>query len=127
MHFNPDKPIVVETDTSNYVSVSILSQHDENNVVRPIAFYFKITGQSNATRKYMKRNSLSSSESLKNEDPSWKECYTLSVSYQTIKTWSTRWVSNNSTEDKPDGRNTYPVLTASLPTALESKGENQLL
>ena len=38
-HFDPDKKIVVETDTSDYVSAGILSQFDESNVLRPVAFF----------------------------------------------------------------------------------------
>lgn len=33
MHFDPDKPIVVDTDASDYVSTGILSQHDNNHVL----------------------------------------------------------------------------------------------
>lgn len=38
-HFNPDKKIVVETDASDYMSAGILSQFDECNILRPVAFF----------------------------------------------------------------------------------------
>ena len=40
-HFDPDRKIVVETDASDYVSAGILSQYDDNGILRPIAFYSK--------------------------------------------------------------------------------------
>ena len=40
-HYDPDRKIVVETDASDYVSAGILSQYDDNNVLRPIAFFSK--------------------------------------------------------------------------------------
>ena len=41
LHFNPYKPIIVETDASDYVSAGILSQYDNENVLRPIAYFSK--------------------------------------------------------------------------------------
>ena len=41
MHFDPDRPIIVETDASDYVSGGILSQYDNENVLRPIAYFSK--------------------------------------------------------------------------------------
>ena len=40
-HYNPDLKIIVETDTSDYVSEGILSQYDKNDVLHPIAYFFK--------------------------------------------------------------------------------------
>ena len=40
-HYNPDLKIVVKTDTSDYVSEGILSQYDKNDVLHPIAYFFK--------------------------------------------------------------------------------------
>ena len=39
-HFNPDNPIVVETDASDYAIAAIISQisHDDGDI-HPIAFY----------------------------------------------------------------------------------------
>jgi len=40
-HFDYDWEIIVETDTSDYVSAGILSQHDDDDVLHPVAFYSK--------------------------------------------------------------------------------------
>src|SRR5271169_1965960 len=40
-HFDPDQEIVVETDASDYVSAGVLSQHDDNGVLHPVAFFSK--------------------------------------------------------------------------------------
>src|SRR5258705_6110850 len=40
-HFDPEKPIIVETDASDYVSAGILSQKDEEGRLHPIAFFSK--------------------------------------------------------------------------------------
>ena len=40
-HFDPDLPILVEADASNYVVAGILSQTDEGGVTRPIAYFSK--------------------------------------------------------------------------------------
>ena len=39
--FNPEKEIIVETDSSDFVSGGVLSQHDENGTLHPIAFFSK--------------------------------------------------------------------------------------
>ena len=41
LHFDPDKPIIVETDASDYISAGILSQYDKNSVLRPIGYFSK--------------------------------------------------------------------------------------
>ncbi|KAH5222643.1 hypothetical protein HBI18_040700 [Parastagonospora nodorum] len=38
-HFDPDKPCLVETDSSDYVNAGVLSQHDDDNILRPVAYY----------------------------------------------------------------------------------------
>jgi len=40
-HFDYDREIIVETDASDYVSAGILSQHDDDGVLHPVAFYSK--------------------------------------------------------------------------------------
>jgi hypothetical protein len=40
-HFDPDACIIVETDTSDFVSGGILSQYDANNILHPIAYFSK--------------------------------------------------------------------------------------
>ena len=40
-HYNLDLKIIVETDTSDYVSGGILSQYDKNDVLHPIAYFSK--------------------------------------------------------------------------------------
>jgi hypothetical protein len=40
-YFNPDWDIIVETDTSDYVSASVLSQYDDDNVLHPMAYFSK--------------------------------------------------------------------------------------
>lgn len=41
MHFDPEKPVIIETDASDFVSAGILSQHDDNDTLRPVAYYSK--------------------------------------------------------------------------------------
>ena len=38
-HFDYEKAIVVETDASDYISAGVLSQPDDNGVLRPAAFF----------------------------------------------------------------------------------------
>ena len=38
-HFDYEKAIVVEMDASDYVSAGVLSQPDDNGVLRPVAFF----------------------------------------------------------------------------------------
>jgi hypothetical protein len=40
-HFDHDWEVIVETDTSDYVSASILSQYDDEGVLHPVAFFSK--------------------------------------------------------------------------------------
>ena len=40
-HYNLNLKIVVETDVSDYVSEGILSQYDENDILHPVAYFFK--------------------------------------------------------------------------------------
>ena len=39
--FDPDRPILVETDASDYVSAGILSQRDNQGLLHPVAFFSK--------------------------------------------------------------------------------------
>lgn len=39
MHFDPEKAIIVETETSDYVSADLLSQHDDEGFRHPVPFY----------------------------------------------------------------------------------------
>jgi hypothetical protein len=38
-HFEPDKPITLETDASDYAIGAVCSQPDENNILHPIGYY----------------------------------------------------------------------------------------
>jgi hypothetical protein len=40
-HFDPDRDIIVEMDASDYVSTSVLSQYDDDNVLHPVAYVSK--------------------------------------------------------------------------------------
>jgi hypothetical protein len=40
-HFDPEKPIIVETDTSDYVLAGIPSQQDSSGKLHPVALYSK--------------------------------------------------------------------------------------
>jgi hypothetical protein len=39
--FDLDWDIIVEMDTSNYISASVLSQYDDDNVLYPMAYFSK--------------------------------------------------------------------------------------
>jgi hypothetical protein len=41
MYFNYEKEVIVETDASDHVSAGILSQYDDDGVLRPVAFFSK--------------------------------------------------------------------------------------
>ena len=40
-HFDPELPILVEADASDYVTAGVLSQTDPEGVTRPVAYYSK--------------------------------------------------------------------------------------
>jgi len=40
-HFDPDRPIVVEIDASDFVSGGLLSLTDEEDVIHPVAYFSK--------------------------------------------------------------------------------------
>ena len=41
IHYYPDRKLIVETDTSDYVSGGILSQYDDSSSLRPVAYFSK--------------------------------------------------------------------------------------
>jgi hypothetical protein len=41
MRFDPEKEILVETDASDYVSAGVLSQRDDEGILKPVAFFSK--------------------------------------------------------------------------------------
>jgi len=40
-HFDHEREIIIETDASDYVSAGVLSQHDDEGVLHPVAYYSK--------------------------------------------------------------------------------------
>ena len=40
-HFNPEKPCIVETDASDWVTAGVLSQYDSCDRLRPVAYFSK--------------------------------------------------------------------------------------
>jgi hypothetical protein len=40
-HFDPGQDIIVEMDGSDYVSASVLSQYNDDNVLHPMAYFSK--------------------------------------------------------------------------------------
>ena len=38
-HFNPELPIIVEANASNYVTAGVLSQKDKNRELRLVTYY----------------------------------------------------------------------------------------
>ena len=40
-HFDPERALIVETDATDYVSAGILSQHDNEGRLHPVAFFSK--------------------------------------------------------------------------------------
>ena len=39
MHYDPDKPVILETDSSDHVNAGIMSQYGDEGILRPIAFF----------------------------------------------------------------------------------------
>jgi hypothetical protein len=39
--FDPDCNVIVETDTSNYVSAGVLSQYDDDGILHPVVYFSK--------------------------------------------------------------------------------------
>jgi hypothetical protein len=37
-HYDPNKPCIVETNSSDYVTSGILAQPDDNKILHPVAF-----------------------------------------------------------------------------------------
>lgn len=54
--FDPDKQIVVEKDASDYVTGEVMSQYDDSNTLRPVAYFSKKTLPLSAIMKFMTRN-----------------------------------------------------------------------
>jgi hypothetical protein len=40
-HFDYDREIIVETDASDYISASVLSQYDDEGILHPVTFFTK--------------------------------------------------------------------------------------
>jgi hypothetical protein len=40
-HFDSNRDIIVETNASDYVSASVLSQYDDEGILHPVAFFSK--------------------------------------------------------------------------------------
>ena len=40
-HFDAEREIIIETDTSDYVFAGIMSQYDDNGVLHPVAYFSK--------------------------------------------------------------------------------------
>jgi hypothetical protein len=40
-HFHAIWDVIIKTDTSNYVSTSVLSQYDNDNILHPMAYFSK--------------------------------------------------------------------------------------
>ena len=40
-HFDPDLPIILEVDASDFVSAGVLSQRDTDGLIRPVAYFSK--------------------------------------------------------------------------------------
>jgi len=40
-HFDLDREVIIETDTSSYVSAGVLSQYDDDGVLHPVAYFSK--------------------------------------------------------------------------------------
>jgi len=40
-HYNPNRPLLVKTDSSNFAIAAILSQKFEDGILRPVSFIFR--------------------------------------------------------------------------------------
>jgi len=40
-HFDHDRVVIIETDVSDYMSAGVLSQHDADWVLHPVAYFSK--------------------------------------------------------------------------------------
>jgi hypothetical protein len=40
-HFDHEREVIIETDASQYVSPGVMSQRDDEGVLRPVAYYSK--------------------------------------------------------------------------------------
>ena len=41
VHFDFDRDVIIVTNASDYVSAGVLSQHDDNGVLHPVAFFLR--------------------------------------------------------------------------------------
>jgi len=39
MHYNPNLPVTVEIDASDYVVIEVMSQRDDNEQLRPVTYF----------------------------------------------------------------------------------------
>ena len=65
MHFDPDKPIILQTDASGFAIAGILCQFDGFEVLRPVAFYSRKCNSAEQNYNMYNRKLLAIVESFK--------------------------------------------------------------
>lgn len=73
-HFDPEKPIVLETDASDFVSAGVLSQYSADGTSMWLFSVRSILRQ-NAITRFTIRNFLQLYDVLRSGDRSWKEAH----------------------------------------------------
>jgi len=89
-HFNPDNPIVVETDTSDYAIAAIISQNSpDDGDIHPITFYSCSMQQVRLNYEIYDKELLSIFEAFHNGTTTWKALCTSYSCSLTTRTSST--------------------------------------
>ena len=55
-HFDATKPVIIETDASDFAIGAVLSQRDEEGRLHPVAFHSESSSQRKSTTKSTTRN-----------------------------------------------------------------------
>lgn len=70
--FDWEKEIILETDASDYVSAGVLSQYNEEGILRPVAYFSKKHSTTECNYEIYDKELLAIIDALKSGVPNWK-------------------------------------------------------
>ena len=88
-HFDFDKDIIVETDTSDYVSAGVLSQYGKDGILHPVAFFSTKHSPAECNYKIYDKELMAIVRAFEHGGPSYSQSKIRSRSCPTTRTWNT--------------------------------------